>query len=34
MKSFCWRPAKLGFALAIMPLLTVGALAQIAGFCE
>ena len=29
MTSFCWRSAKLGFALAIMPLLTVGALAQI-----
>ena len=28
MKSFCWRPAKLGLALAIMPLLT-GATAQI-----
>jgi DNA-binding beta-propeller fold protein YncE len=29
MTTFCWRSAKLGFALAIMPLLTVGALAQI-----
>ena len=30
MNSCHWRPAKLGFALAVLPLLTAGALAQIA----
>ena len=29
MKHHCWRPAKLCFALAVLPLLTVGATAQI-----
>ncbi|MGB2596940.1 MAG: YncE family protein [Pseudolabrys sp.] len=30
MKHHCWRPAKLCFALAVLPILTVGAAAQIA----
>ena len=30
MKHHCWRPAKLCFALAVLPILTVGATAQIA----
>ena len=34
MKSFCWRPAKLGFALAIMPLLCCRGYGPDSGFCE
>ena len=30
MKRHHWRPAKLGFALAVLPMLTIGATAQIA----